>query len=347
MTTIKDIAREAHVSIATVSRILNNDQTLSVTEDTRKRVIEVANLLNYKPPRKRANKNEKNKRDDVYNIALISTVSKEDEITDPYYLSMRSGVEIACGQLPFHIASVLRVNKNDPLPDLNGLGELDGIIVIGAVDSKELKELYHGNSSVVFVDYLPDEGDYDAVLPDFKLATEKVLGYLFELKHTNIGYIGGRHTIKRLSEFEYTEMDDQRKVTYEKVMKEKGLYRSENVLIGEWGPNGGYQLMKKFIEKGSLPSAMLIASDPMAIGAMRALNEANIKVPQDLSIISFDDIEAAAYLNPPLSTVKIHTDEMGKMAVKLLYDRIKGRSVPIKAVLAADFILRDSCQPKK
>ncbi|NEW00623.1 substrate-binding domain-containing protein [Bacillus megaterium] len=104
--------------------------------------------------------------------------------------------------------------------------------------------------------------------------------------------------------------------------------------------------MKKFIEKGSLPSAMLIASDPMAIGAMRALNEANIKVPQDLSIISFDDIEAAAYLNPPLSTVKIHTDEMGKMAVKLLYDRIKGRSVPIKAILAADFILRDSCQPK-
>lgn len=343
MATIKDIAREANVSTATVSRILNDDQSLSVAEDTRKRVLEAADLLNYKPSRRRNPKNRKIEQNEGYNIGLILSSSQEDEIHDPYFLSLRLGVEMACEQLSLNIASVVRVNKNGPL---TGLNNLDGIIAIGAIDPQDIKDVYYQHKNIVFVDYLPNKDDYDAVISDLEKATYKVMDYLFELQHTNIGYMGGRTGIRGLSGKECTEIDDIRKSTYQKVMQENDLYQSQNVLIGEWGPNGGYQLMKEAIDRGSLPSAMVIASDPMTIGALRALHEAGIKVPQDISIVSFDDIEAAPFLNPPLSTVKVHTDEMGKTAVKLLYDRLNGRKIPIKAVLATDLILRDSCQPR-
>jgi LacI family transcriptional regulator len=96
-----------------------------------------------------------------------------------------------------------------------------------------------------------------------------------------------------------------------------------------------------------LPTAVVLASDPMAIGAIRALHEAGIKVPEDISVISFDDIEAAAFLNPPLSTVKVQTEEMGKTAVKLLYDRLKNeREIPLRVTLPTKLVLRDSTGPK-
>lgn len=91
---------------------------------------------------------------------------------------------------------------------------------------------------------------------------------------------------------------------------------------------------------------MIIASDPMAIGALRALYEEGINVPEDISLISFDDIEAAEFLNPPLSTVKIHAEEMGKMAAKLLWDRLNGRNISTRVVLDTELIIRKSCQAK-
>ncbi|MCM3186969.1 galactokinase [Priestia megaterium] len=103
---------------------------------------------------------------------------------------------------------------------------------------------------------------------------------------------------------------------------------------------------KRAIEKGNLPSAMIIASDPMAIGALRALYEEGINVPEDISLISFDDIEAAEFLNPPLSTVKIHAEEMGRMAAKLLWDRLNGRNISTRVVLDTELIIRKSCQAK-
>ncbi|GAA3317000.1 hypothetical protein GCM10020331_014590 [Ectobacillus funiculus] len=128
-------------------------------------------------------------------------------------------------------------------------------------------------------------------------------------------------------------MEDKREKTFQRIMKEKGLYNTEYTFIGEWTSAGGYERMKEALDKGNHPSAFVVASDPMAIGAMRALHEAGIKVPEEMALISFDDIEAAAFLNPPLSSVKVHTDEMGALAVDTLLSRLKGRQIPVKVVL--------------
>ncbi|KKI89009.1 hypothetical protein WQ54_27635 [Bacillus sp. SA1-12] len=339
MATIKDIANEAGVSTATVSRILNNDATLSVGDDTRKRVLEVAQLLNYKPTRKR---NTKKIEVETYHIGIVSSVTQEEEVLDPYFMSIRLGVEMGCENLPLTIKSIIRPGNE---ASFDVMKELDGVIVIGGIDPKSLSELYHHNNHIVYVNNLAIKGNYDIVASGYDWATEEALEYLMNLHHKEIGFLGGKDYFSSLQDKQVVrDIEDIRKVAFESFMRKRSLYNPDNIYIGDWGAHGGYLLMKQAIDKGNLPTAFVISSDPMAIGAMRALYEARIKVPQDISIIAFNDIEAAKFLNPPLSTVKIHADEMGKTAAKLLYDRIKGRTIPMKAILGTELVIRDSCQ---
>lgn len=337
MATIKDIAAKAQVSTATVSRILNNDQTLSVSDITRERVIETVTQLGYKLPRKKTSQAVQKKRGTL-SIGLLLTSSLEDESNDPYFMGIRTGAEKGCEELNVNIVSSIRVG-NSELPD--SLDSLDGLIVIGAIDSRDLKTIYKSDN-VVCIDFLPEEKRYDSVISDLESATVEVLSNLFDLGHKDIAYLGGHSTAKSLLSNETKETQDMRRISYEKVMKEKGYFNPEHVLIGNWGPNGGYLLMKELIEKGQTPSAVVIASDPMALGAYRALHEAGIKVPEEMSIFSFDDIESAAFLQPALSSVKVHTFEMGRTAAKLLYDRMNSRSIPFKVVLPTELSLRES-----
>jgi LacI family transcriptional regulator len=342
LTTLKDIAKKTNVSPATVSRIINNDPSLTVLEETRNRVMEAVRELNYQPARKRNRKREIRK--ETYNIGLILTASKEDETNDPYFMSIRKGIE-SVDHDGLHLAAVLTVGISDFSQD--GLDDLDGLIVIGALDSKELNDIFPHHKNIVFVDYIPDDKDADIVISDIESATRQCMEHLFELGHKEIAYLGGRLIVKGIFKEPSAKTEDIRKSIYQKMMEEKGLFKEENVFIGEWSPTGGYQLMKKMIGTGNIPSAALIASDPMALGAFRALHEAGINVPEELSVFSFDDITSAAYFNPALSTVKIHAYEMGRTAVKLLHDRLEGREVPIKAVLPTELIFRESTGVKK
>ncbi|WP_027408522.1 LacI family DNA-binding transcriptional regulator [Anoxybacillus tepidamans] len=340
MVTMKDIAQAANVSVATVSRILSNDTTLSVSEETRQRVFNIAQQLNYKPSQKRYSKKKKG----VYNIALLLAVSQHDEASDPYFASIRQGIEEQCEQLPIHISSVIRANG----AEVNDLSKFDGLIVIGSIDLEDIRRYFPESDHVVLVNQVIHSIDgYDIVCSDLETATEGIVDYLIELGHTKIGYIGGSETIKKLNGEKSYEVDDIRKRVFEKKMKAMGLYEPKHVFIGNWGPSEGYELMKKAIELGDLPRAFVIASDPMAIGALHAIHQAGLRVPDDISIISFDDIDAAAFLNPPLSTVKMYAYEMGEIAANALYERMNGRSIPVKILTPAKLIIRESCAPKK
>ncbi|ULT57655.1 LacI family DNA-binding transcriptional regulator [Neobacillus drentensis] len=341
MVTIKDIAKEASVSIATVSRVLNDDPLLSVSDETRNKVLEVVNKLNYKPLRRKKEKVIKNK--EAYNIGLVLT---NDESIDPYFMSIRQGIESFCDQYSLNISSVFNVGKSGF--SAAAMAGLEGLIILGDVNINELKEVYRKNNNIVFVDFSPEEQNCDVIISDFKAATCEVMNYLLSEGHNQIAYIGGKGLIRSIhNNGMMLEKEDIRKSTYEAIMKENGLYQEEHVLLGEFGPQSGYTLMKQLMRNESIPTSVVIASDPMAIGAIRALQEAGIKVPEDISVISFDDIEASAFLNPPLSTVKVQTEEMGKTAVKLLYDRLKnGREIPLKVTLPTELVLRESTGPK-
>lgn len=211
--------------------------------------------------------------------------------------------------------------------------------VIGQEEvENQVKQVQH----LVFVDVSPDEQLYDSVVIDSEKATEKVIQYLLDLGHKKIGYIGGQsYTIGGLSG--KLEIHDVRKRTYEKMLTEQGLYNPEYTYIGKWTTKDGLTLMEEAIHSGNLPTAFFIGSDPMAIGALKALTDSGLKVPDDIAIFGFDGIELCEFVTPPLSTVKVHTEEMGKVAVNLLVERIDGRTLPLKVVVPTSLIIRKSC----
>ncbi|MGG3467575.1 LacI family DNA-binding transcriptional regulator [Neobacillus pocheonensis] len=325
MATIKDIAERVGVSIATVSRVLNNDATLSVSDETKQRVFEVAEELSY---RKKAGR-----RPTVYKIAIVHWYTEQEELDDMYYMSIRQGVENRCEALSIQITKMFKES-----PKANE--EIHGIIAIGKFSLKQAKELRKLTENIVFVDSSPDDDTYDSVVSNFTKATENVLQHFIERGHTKIGYIGGREMYKD----ETAVIDDPRRVSFERILVDKEIYDPSLVYIGSFSVNDGYNLMKQAISdhRESLPTAFFVGNDPMAIGALRALHEENIQVPSRVNIIGVNDISVSKYVHPPLSTVKIFTELMGETAIDLLMERLEDRNIAKKVILSTKLKIRGS-----
>jgi len=337
MATIKDIASKSNVSMATVSRVLNHDASLSVTDETRQRVIEAANQLNYQTIRGR--KKQLQSTSQTYKFGILMCQSLEEELSDPYFLSIRHGIDSQCKNFHIEVTEVYRMSDFH-LSQLNV--HLDGLIIVGKIDESLVETIHKQIKHLVFVDHSPDENRFDSIVIDFEKATWLALEHLMSLGYTDIGYIGGMQG-KHIEANEKRVIDDERYVFFTKKMKELGKYNDSHVFVGEFTMSDGYRLMKEAIQKGNLPEAYFIASDPMAVGALRALQEARIKVPEDVAMVSFDDVEMAQFASCPLSTVHVPTDTMGKTSVKLLLDRLQGRDIPLKVNVPTTFVQRESC----
>lgn len=338
MATIKDIAERAKVSAATVSRVLNNDPTLSVSEETRGRIFAMAEEVNYKPSHL---KRMKKKNDlSAFQIGILLWVSADEEKDDPYFTSVRRGIENRCEEMGIPMTKVIRASS---LENNHSIQQLDGLIAIGSYDVEDLKSIFGNKSGIVLVNNLFDNRSYDSVKIDFHHAVQEVLEYLFKLGHQSIGFIGATDYLYRLGPNKKAQpATDARREHFERLLKEKGCFKPEFMYNGEWTTASGYEAMLQILSKPNRPTAVFVGNDPMAIGALRALHEHGVKVPEEMSIIGFDDIDVSAYVNPPLSTVKVYPEEIGKMAVQLLLDRTEGREVPVHTVIGTSLVIRGS-----
>ena len=336
MATIKEIAKKAGVSTTTVSRVLNNDLTLSVAPKTRERIYQAAEELHYKAFKQKNRQQQRRSRTD-HKIGIITECSYENEIEDPYFLTIRQGIEMACSKQGVMLNKIFRVGDGEPIQ----LHALDGLIIIGKVSASLLSQVKNEMEHVVIVNYAPDTDHFDSIVIDFDSATNMALDYLASLGHDTIGFIGGKEYIANSN----IESEEQRLQAYKRFMeKKKGIATTDqDVHMGDFSMTEGYRLMKRAINKGYLPTAFFIASDSMAIGALRALQEAGLRVPEDVSIVGFNDIQVASFTNPPLTTVKVYTEQMGELAVKLLISKWKGRDLPIKVVVPTKLMVRESC----
>ncbi|OBZ19380.1 hypothetical protein A8L34_07715 [Bacillus sp. FJAT-27264] len=334
MATIRDIAKLAGVSSVTVSRVLNKDNTLSVSEETRQRILAIAEDLNYQTPRSRraASSKETPEASEYSNIKIgtVMFLTENQEEDDHYFHAIRQGVEKECVASGIRTADIFRMELfESPKMDF---GDVDGVIFIDRsydFNIQNVRTLKH----VVFVDSAPDVESFDSVVIDFERVAKLALDHLFDLGHTKIGYIGGNRTYGK----------DQRQFYFERYMKEKELLNPEHVYMGGWWIPEGNRLMKEAISKGDLPTAFFVGNDALAIGAIHAIKEAGLRVPEDVAIVGFNDIDMAEYTSPPLTTIRSQPELMGRMAVKLLIDQIKGREAPVQVVVPAKLIVRNSC----
>lgn len=325
--TIKQIATQAGVSSATVSRVLNNDMSLSVSEETRGRIFAIAEELRYKPSRLKRLKTENVL--SSLGIGLLIGPSQEEGDNDPYYASIRRGIERRCEELGVSIRNVWRPNNNS---DLQQMHQLDGVIAVGGVGENEIKQMGFNHNKVVLIDHLP-QNEYDSINLNFEQAVQDVIEHILSLGHSRIGYIGGG--------MEYSD-NEPRINHFTQLLNAKGLFTPEWLLVGRWSTNDGYELMKQLLEQEEWPTACFVGSDPMAIGALRALHERGVQVPEQMTIIGFDDIEVSAFVNPPLTTVKVYMEQIGKTAVQLLLERVEGREVPLHVIINTTLIVRES-----
>ncbi|WP_152395620.1 LacI family DNA-binding transcriptional regulator [Paenibacillus guangzhouensis] len=339
MATIKDIADRAGVSSATVSRVLNQDYSLQVSEETRQRIMDAAKALEYKKGGNRARKkNADAAAMNILNIGLVIWCTEELEFSDPYYLSIRQGIERECAKQGMHVTKVFRLMDDAQEVDTE---QLDGLIVIGKVDLDVVQRpLNTKPKPIVFIDYILND-NCDSVMFDLRKAARQAMEHLFELGHRQIGYIGGVSYIRRTEGRVHNV--DQRQLEFEAMMSDRGLLDPSLVFVGDWRTEEGYRLMLQVLERKERPSALLIGSDPMAIAAIKAANEAGLSIPEDMAIVSIDDIHMASFVTPPLTTVKVYAEEMGMTAVKLLVDRLRGREVSLHVTVPTKLIIRKSC----
>ena len=331
MATIKDIAQTAGVSSATVSRVLNYDKSMSVSDETRKKIFDIAEQLNYQK-----SKRQKKTLPQTHRIAIVEWYTELEELDDLYYYSIRLGIEKKAQELGYDI---VRIFNNDSLSQLE---RIDGIIAIGKFSSKQVKELEQYSPALVFVDSDTLDQGHSCVTTDFEHAVTHVLDHFLQQGIQEIAMIAGREETTDGT----TSLDDPRLACFCRYLSDKGLYQPTYVKTGKFSSESGYQLMKDMIDeqKEQMPKAFFIASDALSVGALRALQEAGIAVPQDVQIISFNDTSIAKYVYPPLSTVTVFTEEMGKQALQMLDQVIKTDESPISYMikLSTKLTLRES-----
>ncbi|QCJ41010.1 LacI family DNA-binding transcriptional regulator [Bacillus sp. S3] len=331
MATIKEIATLANVSITTVSRVLNYDETLNVSPETRKRVFEAAEELSYViTPKKKAKSKWK--------IGLYDSFSLEEELVDTYYLSIRVALE---KKLKLKGIDFYRIDKGG---NADYSKKIDGIICLGTFKSKDIDKIKNFDKPCVFIDSNPDQRYFDSVIIDFPSATKNALQYLTELGHKSIGFIGGVETDMYGNRFK-----DLRQDVFENYLKQKNIFKEELVKIGGYDPKDGYTLLKEMLAGEQKPTAIFVANDTIAVGCYKAAYELGIKIPAELSIVGFNDVATAQYMVPPLTTVKLYTEIMGETAVELLIDKLSTkREVSKKITINTKLIIRESgAAPRK
>ena len=180
MATIKDIAESAGVSSATVSRILNNDSTLNVSPETRQRVLDAANALNYKKKSRISNKS-------TYTIGIVQWFSPQQELEDNYYLLIRQGIEDFCMQNCIHVVRTYKADVNY----MDSLKSVDALICVGKFSNGEVKRFRELTSNIIFLDMPVDDTSVSTITLDFDHAIKTGMNYLTSLGHTNIILIVG------------------------------------------------------------------------------------------------------------------------------------------------------------
>ncbi|MCW9698413.1 MULTISPECIES: substrate-binding domain-containing protein [unclassified Avibacterium] len=317
MATMKDIARIAQVSTSTVSHVINN--TGYVSEAMRARVMNVVESLNYRPSA--LARSLKVKQTNTLGMLVSAT-------NNPFFAEVVSGVEQYCNQHQYNlIISSIDGAENRLEQNIQTLiqKQVDGLLLMYS-DSQyaDLKQL-NISLPVVVMDWWPTALNADKIYENSELGAYLATQYLIQQGHREIAIITG-NLQKSLAQ--------NRLQGYKKALQEAQLpLNPEWIIESHFDFEGGVIGMKKLLQAKKRPSAVFACSDTIAVGVYQVAWQQGLNIPQDLSVIGYDDIMLAQYLSPPLSTIHQPKAELGKLAVETLLKRIKTPEKPYQSLL--------------
>ncbi|CDZ23951.1 LacI family transcriptional regulator [[Clostridium] cellulosi] len=337
-----DIAKLAGVSRSTVSRVINNYK--NVPEETRARVLEVIKKYNYVPHASaRALAGVKSKTIGLFLIDKKSCTAGHKVSMSTYFIPFIGGIIDGANKNGYNVL-VYAVGKADDYENVRNVfynKTISGGIFIGQTNDDEITEIAESNFKTVLIDrqYGSTEKKFKnsiIVNADNFNGAYEATKYLINLGHTKIahvtGYSGQLSTIDRLS-------------GYKAALEESGIDVDPNLIVkGDFMREGGYNATKKLLSQSS-PTAIFYGNDAMAIGGLKALNEMGVNVPDDISIVGFDDIEVASYISPSLTTIRLPLDAMSDKAINLLINSIEtDTDYCANYVMPVKLIERNSCR---
>ena len=330
-TIMQDIAKIAGVSPGTVSNALNDRK--GVGKDTKEKIIKIAEEMGYF---------RNTKKNDGKIIRLIKYKKNGHVVADtPFFSSLIEACEKECRKNGYELLISQVVYGEHTKEDVHKIvnhHKIDGILLLATeMDESDFKYFEGIEIPMVVVDSYFKEIDYDYVVINNTKGAYSATKYLIDKGHKNIGLLGSNIEIKN---FKY------RLEGYIKTLNTFGIeFNENNNIYVDPTIEGAYSDFKVYLEKNkdNLPSAFFALNDIIALGAMKAMNEAGISIPNDVSIVGFDDIPFSSYSNPGVTTVKVHTKTMGKTAVKRLMESIENDvEITLKIEINTELIERES-----
>lgn len=330
--TLVDIAKQAGVSRSTVSRVVNDDP--NVNENVRKRVQEVILSTGYHPHA--AARSLASHRSWMIGLVLPRTVS--NFFIDPYFPRLTQGVAQACNQYNYTLGLFLVDTKEDEkriFPRISRKGLLDGIVLQTAqMGDKMIDRLIKSDLPVVIAGRPFNARGISYIDVDNISAAYQAVHHLIRLGYTRIGTITGQMN----STVGIDRLEGYRKAIMEQVWEvDEGL-----IAEGDFSEKSGYTAMQQLLPEK--PDAVFAASDTMAIGAIRAVQEAGLNVPADVAFVGFDDLPVASQSDIKLTTIRQPIVQFGARAVETLIDLIENGIKPSRRIIMdTELVIRDSC----
>ncbi|HHB1595253.1 TPA: substrate-binding domain-containing protein [Vibrio campbellii] len=313
MATMKDIAKLAGVSTSTVSHVIN--KTRFVSEEISERVNNAAKELNYYAPSALARSLKVNR---TKTIGMLVTTS-----TNPFFGEVVKGVERSCYQKGYSLILCNTEGDNERMREsINTLLQkrVDGLILMCSSLEGERIDVFerYPDIPVVVMDWGPMLFTSDKIQDNSLRGGYLAAKYLIDCGHKEVGCITGP-LIKHQAQMRYEG--------YKRAMLEAELEFNANWIVeSDFECEGGYQAFKKMVERGPLPSSIFVSNDMMAMGAINAANELGIKIPEQLSIIGYDDIHIAKFMSPSLTTIHQPKYRLGQAAVETLLRKLDEKS---------------------
>jgi LacI family transcriptional regulator len=330
--TLEDVARRSGVSRSTVSRVVNDHP--NVREDVRERVLAVIRETGYHP--NAAARTLASQHSEVLGLVLPRSV--QSFFTDPFFPRLTQGIAQACNQAGYTLALFLFATREDEdrlYPRISRKGLLDGIILQSAQRGEELMtRLVKENIPLVMEGRPPHLTDVSYVDVDNVGAARMAVNHLLEHGYQRVATITGPQD---------TSVGADRLEGYRQAVAACGMASDDGLIAeGDFTELSGYEGMRRLLAVH--PRAVFVASDTMAMGAMRALRDAGLTIPDDIAIVGFDDLPPATMVEPWLTTVRQPIHQMGAAAVTVLLDLIRnGANHPRRIILDTELVVRDSC----
>lgn len=329
--TMSDIGKALNVSTVTVSKALSNKE--GVSQAVREQIIEMAQQMGY--TYNGGNKNEG--KDTYFNIGILVHEHFMNETGNSFYWKIYQNITSSLkDNNSFGILELLDRHYKNHLPKIISENKVDGIILLGQMDDDYVERLYNTGIPILLLDFYNQDAKYDSIINDSFYSAYRLTNHLINQGHTKIGFIGDIHATSSILD---------RYLGYCKSLIEHHIPLNEAYVICDRDADGLYI---EFDLPEDMPTAFVCNCDEVAYVFINKLKSMGLNVPEDISVVGFDNYMFSTFISPALTTVSINDEEMAEVAVTSILRKIKGEKKSLgRRIITSNIIYRDSVKKIK